>query len=75
MSTIEMMSLTAPTVALQVTPFLTETQAAARLGLAPKTLRNWRSRGDGPGYLRLGSVIRYHLEELDGWALAQAVAA
>ena len=70
-----MTSLPAPTVTPLVTPFLTETQAAARLGLAPKTLRNWRSRGDGPGFLRLGSAVRYHLDELDGWALGQKAVA
>jgi predicted DNA-binding transcriptional regulator AlpA len=53
-------------------PFLTEAQAAARLGVVPKTLRNWRSAGTGPTALRLGRSVRYHIEGLDGWALGQA---
>lgn len=55
--------------------FLTEAQAAEHLSLSPKTLRNWRSLGDGPPFLRLGSAVRYHQEALNTWALAQTVAA
>ena len=38
---------------------LTETQAAARLGLKVATLRAWRNQGRGPAYVRLGRAIRY----------------
>jgi predicted DNA-binding transcriptional regulator AlpA len=38
---------------------LTETEAAARLGLKVATLRAWRNRGRGPAYVRLGRAIRY----------------
>jgi predicted DNA-binding transcriptional regulator AlpA len=55
--------------------FLTEKQAAQHLGLSPKTLRNWRSRGEGPSFLRLGSAVRYHSETLTSWALNQTAAA
>jgi predicted DNA-binding transcriptional regulator AlpA len=66
---------TAPTTTLpQASPFLNEQQAAARLGLSPKTMKNWRCRGVGPGYLRLGSAVRYHQEALDAWALSKAAA-
>ena len=53
-------------------PFLTEEQAAARLGLSPRTLRNWRCSGYGPKALKLGGAVRYHADALDGWALGQA---
>ena len=42
-----------------INPPLTETQAAARLGLKVATLRAWRSQGRGPAYVRLGRAIRY----------------
>lgn len=58
----------------QASPFLTEAQAAARLGLSRKTLRNWRSAHVGPLYLKLGSAVRYHQDALDLWALAQVAA-
>jgi len=53
-------------------PFLTEQEAAMRLKLTAKTLRNWRSAVTGPGYLKFGSAVRYDMTTLDSWALAQA---
>ena len=44
---------------------LTETQAAARLGLKVATLRAWRTQGRGPAYLRLGRAIRYLAMDID----------
>lgn len=38
---------------------LTETEAAARLGLKVATLRAWRNQGRGPVYVRLGRAVRY----------------
>ena len=44
---------------------LTETEAAARLGLKVPTLRAWRNQGRGPAYVRLGRAIRYLVSDLD----------
>ena len=44
---------------------MTETEAAARLGLKVATLRAWRSQGRGPAYLRLGRAIRYLTTDID----------
>lgn len=44
---------------------LTETHAAARLGLKVATLRAWRNQGRGPAYVRLGRAIRYLSTDLD----------
>ena len=44
---------------------LTETEAAARLGLKVPTLRAWRSQGRGPAYIRLGRAIRYLPTDVD----------
>ena len=38
---------------------LTESEAAARLGLKVATLRAWRQKGRGPAYVRLGRAVRY----------------
>ena len=54
--------------------FLTEQEAAARLSLLAKTLKNWRGRGEGPPYLKLGSAVRYHAPAFDAWALDQVAA-
>jgi hypothetical protein len=50
----------------------TEEQEAARIGLAPKTLANQRSRGDGPPFLKVGRLVRYDPELTDAW-LAERV--
>lgn len=44
---------------------LSETEAAARLGLKVPTLRAWRARGRGPAYIRLGRAIRYLPADID----------
>lgn len=45
--------------------------AAERLGVTPETLRNWRWRGDGPPFVKLGRAVRYRLSDLSAWLDAQ----
>lgn len=57
---------------------LTPRQAAERLGLSPKTLANWRSRGGGPRFVRMGAsdsrgAIRYPAIELRTWCAVRLV--
>ena len=56
---------------------LTEIAAAALLGLRPATLCNWRSRGCGPRFLRLGHKrrppVRYRLADVVRFRDARAV--
>jgi hypothetical protein len=40
---------------------LTEGEVATRLGISPKTLRNWRSRKEGPEFIKFGRLVRYRL--------------
>ena len=47
-----------------------ESAAGKLLGVAPGTLRNWRSERDGPGFFRVGvdgSRLSYGLTELAVW--------
>lgn len=46
---------------------LREKQAASFLGVAPKTLANWRSQGKGPKFCRLGRAIGYRQEDLEAF--------
>lgn len=46
---------------------LTTEEAAAQLGVAPKTLENWRSIGRGPRYVKVGSLVRYPQSEIDAY--------
>ena len=49
-------------------PVYLDTQAAAeRLGLSPRTLEQWRVRGGGPPFLKIGGGVRYQLADLDEW--------
>lgn len=53
------------TVPLQPGDLVTETEAAAILGARVQTLRNWRWRGEGPRYRKIGSrLVRYHRADL-----------
>lgn len=42
-------------------------EAAALLGIAPKTLANWRSRNFGPAYIKLPKGVRYLKSDLVQW--------
>lgn len=47
---------------------MTEAEAAAYLGFAPNTLRQWRAEGIGPRYSKpAGSAVRYSRDALDDW--------
>lgn len=53
---------------------LRETDAAVYLGLAPKTLARWRWQGKGPAFHKLGSAVRYSVQELDTYITERAIA-
>jgi hypothetical protein len=49
-------------------PLKTEPQAAAFIGVQPRTLRKWRTEGDGPAFVRISArCIRYRPEDLKDW--------
>lgn len=51
---------------------LTEKQAAAFLGLAPRTLAKWRVVGGGPPFRKLSKrAVRYKRLDLMEWSDAQ----
>ena len=43
---------------------VTPEDAARRLGVRPSTLANWRWRGEGPSYVKIGGRVRYRLRDL-----------
>jgi len=46
-------------------PLLTTGQAASYLGTSPRTLEDWRLRGGGPVYRKVGRrLVRYHADDL-----------
>ena len=54
-----------------VTKYLDTREAAAWLGLSPKTLERYRVSGEGPHFHRFGSRVRYLLADLEAWASAR----
>lgn len=52
---------------------LNTVQAAEFLGLSPNTLTCWRSRKQGPAYIRPGKVVLYELQDLIAWLAERRV--
>ncbi len=46
---------------------LDEYQLAERLNVSVALLRKWRRQGKGPPYLKLGTLVRYRLEDAELW--------
>ena len=53
--------------------FATAAEVAEVLRLSPKTLANWRSKGLGPKYVRIGSRILYDGDEFETWLATKKV--
>lgn len=48
-------------------------EVARELDMSPATLRQWRSRGMGPAFLRLGRAIRYDRADVQAFTAQQRV--
>jgi len=53
-------------------PFLNATQAALYVGLSHRTLEKMRTHGGGPRFRKHGRYVRYHIDDLDAWSLAES---
>ena len=51
------------------TPFLTPRQLTDRWrgAITTGTLANWRSKGLGPNYVKLGGRVVYQLDQVEAW--------
>lgn len=43
---------------------------ADRWGVTTKTLANWRSRGTGPTYVKVGGMVRYPMADVENYETA-----
>ena len=50
---------------------LTTRQAAARLGLSPRTLERYRVTGGGPEFVKMDHAVRYVAGKLNEWIEAR----
>ncbi|MEW1835942.1 helix-turn-helix domain-containing protein [Microbacterium sp. NPDC079995] len=53
--------------AIPTMTFLTPEELASMLQLPQRTLDDWRYRGAGPAWLRLGKHVRYRLAAVEQW--------
>jgi Helix-turn-helix domain len=49
--------------------FLTETEMVSRYRgkVSAGTLKNWRSQGRGPPFVKIGRQVLYPIEQLEAW--------
>ena len=50
---------------------LTQNELAQRWGLSPRTLEQWRWRGIGPRFLKLGGRVAYRLVDVEEFEAAR----
>ena len=48
-----------------VHPLMNEREVAQLLAIQVPTLRRWRWAGQGPHFIKLGSAVRYTLEDVE----------
>lgn len=51
----------------QLPKLLTERQVSMIFNISINTLRYWRHCGDGPNYIKMGKLVRYHQVELESY--------
>jgi predicted site-specific integrase-resolvase len=44
-----------------------ESEAAAHMGVSPKTLQSWRRTGEGPIFSKVGRIVIYRSTDMDEW--------
>jgi predicted DNA-binding transcriptional regulator AlpA len=49
----------------------TEIDAATFLGVQPKALQAWRTRGGGPPFVKIGRLVRYRPSLVEEWVVSQ----
>ena len=48
-------------------PYLTQVELAVRWRISPRTLERWRWAGEGPRFIKIGGLVRYRLEDIEGF--------
>ena len=56
-------------------PLASTADVAGVLGIPEKTLVEWRSRGLGPDYLKVGKYVRYRWSAVNAWLDGREIAA
>lgn len=48
-------------------PLMSSQELSESIGVAVKTLANWRSQATGPKYVKAGGRVRYRLSDVESW--------
>ena len=48
--------------------YMDSREAAGYLRISFNTLNCWRSRREGPAFVKIGGKVRYRLADVDAWA-------
>ncbi|PCJ38989.1 MAG: DNA-binding protein [Alphaproteobacteria bacterium] len=51
-----------------ISPYMNTREAAKYLGLCPTTLEKRRWLGLGPCYRKHGTIVVYHIDDLENWS-------
>jgi predicted DNA-binding transcriptional regulator AlpA len=57
-----------------VEPLLTTSEVATWLGVAPISLRKWRTSGAGPQFIRVCGAVRYRRSDVENWIAGRSAA-
>lgn len=50
--------------------FLTTKELAGRWHISPKTLNNWRTKQEGPSYVKVGKNVLYRLTDIEAYEVS-----
>lgn len=56
----------------RATELLTPARVAEILAVRPGTLNAWRTRGEGPAFVKVGRLVRYYPDALVEWIVARS---
>jgi Helix-turn-helix domain len=51
--------------------YLTQVELAVRWRISPRTLERWRWAGDGPRFIKIGGLVRYRRDDIEGFEAEQ----
>lgn len=51
----------------ELATWLSTKEAALYTGFSPRTLINWRNKGIGPKFNKVGRSVRYNVKDLDNF--------
>lgn len=52
---------------MSTTQIIDSQALSAHIGIPTKTLAEWRSRSEGPPYMRIGRHVRYSMSDVEKW--------